>query len=382
MKIKSNFDNLWLQVKKMGDFEVVFDNTIVLDGDFETDKKLSSTEGLDIELEEISTDNGVLSYKDRQVLLFIPDQGRDIEDVLLSKKDGRRFHVADCVTLNEMRAKKRFNRYKATYNTSGVFDVYGTAYGAAESIKGQANLKICKNCLKYLNYKGYATGNNKVPHFKIFNEFDIAEFLSEYSTIFKSMPTRSQMVEEGGYAKDWVGISKTYRESKNYCCEECNVSLIGYPRLLHTHHIDGNKQVNTYDNLKALCIDCHRKQPHHDYMRVSWDDMNLLTQLRRDQGILDSSSWIKVRSLADKALEGLILYYEKQGYDLPEVGYELVGSKGAVECELELAWPKSKKGVVVNEQTLLSGSKLGWNLMSVGDAIKEMNPNNQGNRYR
>ena len=382
MKVKVSFDDLWSQVRMMGEFEVIFDNTVVLHGDFETDKKLSSTEGLDIELDEISSQNGVLSYKDRQVLLFIPDQGRDIEDVITGKKDGRRFHVADCVTLNEMREKKRFNRYKATYNTSGVFDVYGTVYGSGDSINGQANLKICKNCLKYLNYKGYASGNSNIPQFKIFKDFDIAEFLSEYSTIFKSMPSRSQMVQEGGYAKDWNQISKEYRESVNYTCEECCVSLHEYPRLLHTHHIDGNKQSNSHDNLKALCIDCHRKQPHHDYMRVSWEDMNLLTQLRRDQGLLNSTNWSNVRSLADKALEGLILYYEKQGVELPEVGYELVNDKDEVVCELELAWPKRKRGIVVNDDSPTNASKLGWQLISVGDAIKEMNLSNSGNRYR
>jgi hypothetical protein len=323
MKLQSDFSELWDNVNRMGKHEVIFKLPEDPAPDFELDDELSSTLGLEIDPDkDLVLVHGVLSVRGYQVLLFIPDQGINIDNVLSGKKEGRKFHVADCQTLNTMRQQHRFGRYKATYNVSGKFQLYGVSSKTGSSLEGEAELKVCKNCLSYLNYKGYRSGHG-LPKSTIYNEFDIAEFLSEYSTLFRSMPERSAFIDQGGYSDDWQKVSACYRASVSYRCESCRVDLKEHPNLLHTHHISGNKRENRPSNLKALCIDCHRKQPKHHNMQVTHTNMVLINQLRNRQGLLNTSSWQKVREMADQAFDGLLRYYEKQGLTIPEVGYKL-----------------------------------------------------------
>ncbi|MGB2521625.1 hypothetical protein AYI83_19125 [Shewanella algae] len=372
MKLTTDFSALWAAVRQMGKFEANFNLQEDISPDFELDKELSSTAGLDITLEDVDLDYGVLSYKGRQVLLFIPDQGTSIVEVLAGEAEGRKFHVADCKTLNSMRQKNRFGRYKATYNISGIFKVYGISYAEGTHVEGEAELKVCKNCLSYLNYKGYQQGIG-LPKSKIYNEFDISEFLSEYSTLFSSMPERSSFVEQGGYSDDWAEVSAKYRASVHFCCEQCAVDLSSHKNMLHTHHISGNKRENHPSNLKALCIDCHRKQPHHAYMRVTHANMVLLNQLRSQQGLLQTSNWQEVREMADKALDGLLQFYEKKGVSLPEVGFELIGPDKSVVAELEIAWPSKKKAIAISADDISAAQNLGWHVLTVGEALSNMN---------
>jgi len=373
MKIKSDFSKLWANVNRMGKHEVIIDpGEKKLPPDFELDQKLSGTSGLDVTLEVLEWDHGVPGVRGRQVMLFIPDQGTDIDNVLSGEEEGRKFHVADCKTLNTMRQQHRFGRYKATYNVSGRFQVYGVSSKTGSSQKGEAELKVCKNCLSYLNYKGYRSGHG-LPKSTIYNEFDIAEFLSEYSTLFSSMPERPALIDQGGYSDDWQEISAHYRASVGYRCESCRVDLNEHRNLLHTHHISGNKRENRCSNLKALCIDCHRKQPKHNYMRVTHTNMVLINRLRKQQDLLDTSSWQKVREMADQAFDGLLRYYEKQGLTIPEVGYGLTAPDQSVVAELELAWPSKKQGIAISPNDLREAEKLGWHVLTVGQALNQMN---------
>lgn len=372
MKLTTDFSRLWANVKQMGKFEARFDLQEDVSPDLELDRDLSSTAGLDIALDDLELENGVLSVKGRQVLLFIPDQGPSIEAVLAGEAKGKKFHVADCRTLDGMRRKNRFGRYKATYNTEGVFKVYGTSVITGRHIEGEAKLKVCKNCLSYLNYKGYRTANGYSRN-RIYQSFDISEFLSEYSTLFRSMPDRTSVIDKGGYSDDWAEVSAKYRRSVDFKCEQCGVDLSDHRNLLHTHHISGNKRDNRQSNLKALCIDCHRKQPHHDYMRVTHANMVLINKLRKEQGLLNTENWQRVRDLADKSLDGLLRFYEGMGASLPEIGYELADRDGAVIAELEIAWPDRKKGIAIGSNDIESARRSGWHVASVGEAISEMN---------
>ncbi|PPC76246.1 hypothetical protein C4K68_16550 [Pokkaliibacter plantistimulans] len=220
-----------------------------------------------------------------------------------------------------------------------------------------------------LNYKGYRTGSQKKT---IFGDFDIAEFLSSYSTLFRIMPEREAMVEMGGYDDGWEDVSKNYRESKSWQCEECKVSLLQNKRLLHTHHINGVKRDNKLSNLKALCLDCHRKQPKHDYMRVTHSDMQTIVRLRREQSLLNKSNWSDAFRMADKSVEGILFHYQKSGQQCPYVGYELTNEKNEVVGELELAWPAFKTGIAINHEIIEKANKLGWKVRSVGEEIRLM----------
>ena len=372
MKLVVDFSTLWSNIKRMGAHEVHFDLQ-VSSKDLDLDRDLSSTQGLDITLDDLQLDNGVLSVKGRQVLLFIPDQAEKIEAVLAEGSAGTKFHVADCIALNEMRQRRRFNRYKATYNVGGKFQVYGISKLSRLSLEGEASLKVCKFCLKFLNYKGYESGNASQTKSTIFAQFDIVEFLSTYSTLFKNMPERLRFEDKGGYAEDWKEVSERYRSSVSFCCESCKVDLSKLRTLLHTHHISGNKRENHPANLMALCVDCHRKQPKHDYMRVTHEQMTQLNRLRKEQGLLSTGTWSEVREMADQALDGLLHHYESKGIRVPEVGYELVGTDQSVVAELEIAWPDTKKGIAIGEVDLEQAKRLGWNVISMGQALVSMN---------
>lgn len=372
MKLMIDFSTLWASAKAMGEHEASFDLQYESAPLLALDRGLSSSAGLEISLDELELENGVLSYQGRQVLLFIPDQSSKVTEVIAGTTLGTRFHVADCRTLGEMRDRNRFNRYKATYNTSGQFQVYGTHYESRASIEGEAQLKVCKNCLSYLNYRGYKSRDG-ASSASVFNHFSIAEFLSEYSTLFSAMPERAAFIDQGGYAPDWAEVSRRYRSSVNYCCESCQVDLTAHRRLLHTHHVSGNKRENHESNLQALCIDCHRKQPFHEYMRVAHHDMQLLTQLRKQQGLFNTGNWQQVREMADQAVDGLLRHFEKNGMERPEVGYLLLGADGNAVAELELAWPLRKIGVAIANNDLQAATRLGWDIRTVGQALKGMN---------
>lgn len=375
MKLTVDLSALWENAKRMGSGVSDFSLDVGLQdlGDDLFDSDLSSTEGIEIDLSELETNQGVLSVKGRQVVLFIPDQGHNIEGVLDNNPaTGRRFHIADCTTLDSMRKAKRFDRYKVTNNLSGKFSVYGrTKFGA--DLDGDAELNVCMNCLKYLNYKGFGA-TTKSDRYEMVSTFDIGDFLTSYSTLFKSFPKKiAADVRAGGYSDNWSEVSQAYRASVNYCCESCHIDLSDNRSLLHTHHISGNKRDNSPENLLALCIDCHRKQPLHCHMFVKLEDMRLITRLRRERGSLTKGSWREVHALADKALEGLLHYYEKRVLDPPIVGHLIKDSHGNCIAELEVAWPSKKRGIAISTTDLGAAEAQGWKVLSVGDAIRDMN---------
>ncbi len=376
MKLLVDFSGLWMNVKRMGDgisdFSLSSKRSDLGDDLFDTE--LSSTEGIEIDLSDLEVDQGVLSIKGRQVLLFIPDQGSKIEAVLQGERhEGKRFHIADCKTLENMKKAKRFDRYMVTNNLTGRFKVYGwTKFGA--NLDGDADLNVCQNCLKYLNYKNFSSLKKKSERYERVNDFNIVNFLTSYSTLFKSFPREVSKEERtGGYGDDWKSVSQAYRASLNYQCESCNIDLSDYKNLLHTHHVSGNKRDNRVENLKALCVDCHRKQPLHGHMFVKHKDMKLITRLRHERGGAGMSGWKEVFAMADSAVEGLLLHYQRKGEELPHVGYALSDGSNGVIAELEIAWPSKKRGVAISAKDFLAARKAGWEVLTVGDAIRNIN---------
>lgn len=83
-------------------------------------------EGVSIDPREVDvTDGGLLSYQGYQVVLYIPDQGERIDDVLRNGQKGTRFHVAYCHTLQSMAAEGRYQRYIARSGQDHHFRVHG-----------------------------------------------------------------------------------------------------------------------------------------------------------------------------------------------------------------------------------------------------------------
>lgn len=321
--------------------------------------------GKDVQLDEIDGSNGVLNYDGHQVMLYIPDQGDDIEAVLSNGKLGRRIHVAECSTLELMRETGRFKRYDVINRVDGFFPVFGSSYRGGPNTEGEADLGVCKNCLKILNYKGYSTQSPQVKN-QVFNSFSFEQFFEVYSSYFKSLPVNSKKLTSG-YTSDWPSISAKLRSDLNYTCEQCGVDLKSEKRLLHTHHINGNKADNERNNLRVLCADCHKKQPHHDHIYVSNSDILKINQLRREQHKFDVFNYDNLRECADTALDGLLQKCESTRLPGAELGIVIQDKETFVS--IDLCWPRRKVAVLINMSNSNILRRHGWTVFTAFDAL-------------
>jgi len=280
MKLKVDFSELHASAKRMGGDVCNF----VLDIGLSSIDKINSElkTGITIGAEDLEyTNNGLLSYKKRQVLLYIQDHAGRVAEVLVDGSKGNKYHVSYCKTLEKMHQGGRYDRYVVTNDITGYFYIDGHDWKTKEYQDGYAQLKVCKNCLSNLNYKNYNSNKKEV-----FNNFSLDEFFKTYEAHFKHKPKReSGKAKDGTYPKDWDDISSNYRDSVDWKCESCNVDLTEHKNLLHTHHKNGVKSDNSSNNLEALCIACHADQKYHHHMRVSYEYRILLKWLREEQGL-------------------------------------------------------------------------------------------------
>ena len=318
----------------------------------------------DPKISDIEHPGGLLSSDGSQVLLYIQDHGSRVPEVLEDGSAGNKVHVAYCVTLQEMQAKRRYERYVATNDLNGVYLITGYAGYLGQPLEGNAKLNVCRNCLRHLNYRGYRRQRNKV-----FKEFDLLAFFETYSSFFPHMPSRWAGASDGDYTSDWGAVSQRYRAKVHHVCEQCGVDLRSSPQLLHVHHIDGVKTNNREPNLKAVCADCHRKEPNHGHMWVSHDDAQAIARARREQGLVHVRTWDQAFRLADPSVHGVLHLIRNTGTPLPEVGFPLTrGDKHL--AQFELAWPQVREAVAISQRDIEAGNAHGWHVRTVDEALE------------
>ena len=242
-------------------------------GPIEKIREQLETGGIDVPIEDVVIGpGGLLTYEGEQVLLYI-------------RREERRFHIMDCNTLQDMRRKGLFQKYVVTTRKDGLFLIYRENWVSGKIEEEEVKLKVCKNCLRMINWQGYADTWLYPKKNKIWMEFDIVDFFVEYTTIFQSLPDRKDTAPPDYYVRDWSRISLRYREKKDWICESCGVNLQSYKKLLHCHHRNGVQSNNQEENLQALCLICHSEQPYHHHMKrlVTPDKQALIEKLRQER---------------------------------------------------------------------------------------------------
>ena len=151
-------------------------------------------------------------------------------------------------------------------------------------------LEVCKNCLDTLRWDGYSHGWRSDKRDECVSDFQIKNFFSKYPISLidkKGFSDNNSSLNQ--YSNDWDTISYGYKKSKKWVCEQCGVNLIHSKTLLHTHHINSQKNENNVSNLRALCVYCHASQPMHSHMLNNPDadsSVQEVLKIRRRQNIL------------------------------------------------------------------------------------------------
>lgn len=358
MKIRYDFSALWGIANQLGASRetLILTRSSAIES---IDDRLANS-GIEVALSDIDNIGGLLSYENRQVLLYIPDQAQQITAVINGEKDnGKKFHVAHCSTIKNMKADGRFERYIATTNISGKFHVHGIDIEGNHIDAKDVALYVCQVCLKTLNYKQAKVENSAK---KIRDQFDLTEFFETYTSIFPYMPRRSeQNIGVSGYSSDWDSVSRALRNHAKWHCSDCGVNLSGHQNLLHVHHRDGVKSNNNSINLLVLCAACHRNQPMHGHMHVSYKDMKTINQLRRQTGLI-SNDWRSVLKMVDPAFLGILGLAKARGWPPPE----LESTLDAKLPSIEVSWPNKMVAISLADKPI---NIPGWRVMKLLEAF-------------
>ena len=355
MRITHDFAALWRIVEELGAEKASFSL-----------KRTSSIpqiesqllRGREVKLADLENVAGLLAIEGRQVLLYIPDQGKNILEVLAGNRDlGKKFHVAHCKTLENMKSAGRFERYIATTNVSGDFELTGTMDFKKET-KGTGRLYVCQNCLNMLNYKQCKIEGSAR---KLRETFDLTQFFETYSSCFSHLPSRTRVdAGRSTYTANWSEISKGLRSTAQWHCSECRVDLSAHKHLLHVHHKDGVKGNNHDANLQVLCKACHRQQPLHDHLYVPLSEMKLINSLRKAAGSY-RSDWASILKYADPACHGVLGLAKQSGWPTPEIEHPIASGQNPVE----IAWPSRKLAISLAGEM---PKNMGWRVLDLAAA--------------
>jgi len=92
-----------------------------------------------------------------------------------------------------------------------------------------------------------------------------------------------------GYTLDWAAVSTSLKKAHKWTCSHCGLRLFGKEKkFIHAHHINGNKQDNSSDNLEVLCAMCHGNKPGGGHKAIltklrKSGDMEMLMEMHRVQ---------------------------------------------------------------------------------------------------
>ncbi len=210
-----------------------------------------------LKIEDLKIEDWGFFVDSERVVIYI----RERSNSRYEKQQMPKFHFYNCKTIRE---RKDINwRYVCNINWKFNLDII--VFETKKIVKriNNYNLGVCRNCLKESNYKWF-NERTYIEKEIIRDKFSIEEFLNkERITVIQSKQKNTDQKQHQKYSENREEISKNYRKYRNYICEWCWKDCNEKKWILHVHHIDSDPSNNSLLNLKALCIDCHKKEHEH-----------------------------------------------------------------------------------------------------------------------
>jgi len=225
-----------------------------------------ATDGKDVSIDDVVVlEDGTLSYKDACVLVYIRDFSQDG-----ARRWVPRFHVADCITLQQQRQRNRFGHYVVATRDDGYFQVNLIRRGSRVTSQ-LIRLAVCQNCLDKLGFDGFSLDFSRKSRLTIVSGFTIRRFFQKYprSLLYWRPINDAATAPINNYPADFDGISRRVREQRGWRCERCgrDLSRVVDREYLHVHHKNGMKNQNHEKNLQVLCLGCHADEPQHAHLK-------------------------------------------------------------------------------------------------------------------
>lgn len=90
-------------------------------------------------------------------------------------------------------------------------------------------------------------------------------------------------------SKAWLSCSRAYMLSVNYVCERCGgvASICHHKKWLSPNNINDPTIALNWDNLEALCIDCHNIEHMQKHTKVFFDDSGNVERVKEAQEVRD-----------------------------------------------------------------------------------------------
>lgn len=220
-------------------------------------KKKLDHQGIVVSRDEIVvTPNDTLEYQGQKVILYIRDA--------MGRSRLPKYHVVNCQTLKAMQTSEKYKRYVVTRRTDGEF-ILNFGDNLLRENPETYKLDICKHCLcNELKFKD-AYKPDTFPLGDWFNAIDPGYQPPPTDTLYgpETTPVTARV---SNYPPGWNLLSLQCRERAGWKCQKCCLNLKDQPKFLHAHHLRGT-QYNQPEDLIALCIGCHAKEPRHEQVR-------------------------------------------------------------------------------------------------------------------
>lgn len=85
-------------------------------------------------------------------------------------------------------------------------------------------------------------------------------------------------------SKAWKRVSSAYMTSKHYICERCGrpAVICHHKKYLNGENVHDPAIALSFDNLEALCQDCHNKE-HFSTARIKFDSDGNVIEVRKTE---------------------------------------------------------------------------------------------------